>query len=155
MHKLRNTLLSSKTESKDPETPKMQFFITLVVGWRPQTNDATRIFILDIAMVLDMSNQIYFETMIRLIKNITSDLYFLKIWIIVSSELLRNLTINNKTPIILINGSLWTIIFWSYNITRWKEVPVLTDLEILFLMWGKHAVKVSLRLFLISCTLPL
>ena len=48
-------LLSSRGGSKTPATPKTEFFVTLVDGWKPQTNNATKTFILDIVMVLDMS----------------------------------------------------------------------------------------------------
>ena len=43
------------------------------------------------------------KQLLGLIKNIKIDLFFLMIWIIIWSELLRNLTINNKIPIISIN----------------------------------------------------
>ena len=45
-------LLSYRSTSKTPATPKMEFFVTLVEDPRLQTN-ATGRFILDVAMVLD------------------------------------------------------------------------------------------------------
>ena len=62
------------------------------------------------------------KQLLGLAKNIKTDLLFLMIWIIVWSELLTNLTINNKIPIILINGLLCTTIFLSYNILEFKIV---------------------------------
>ena len=38
-----------------PATLKIEFFVTLVDGWSPQTNNTTKTFILDVMMVLDMS----------------------------------------------------------------------------------------------------
>ena len=43
---------------KTPTTPKIEFFVTLVDGLRPQTSSTTKIFILDGAMVLDMCEKI-------------------------------------------------------------------------------------------------
>ena len=51
MRKFYNTLESARGASKTPVTPKMEFFVTLVDGWRPQTS-ATKGFVLDVAMVL-------------------------------------------------------------------------------------------------------
>ena len=65
------------------------------------------------------------KQLLGLIKKIRIDLFFLKIWIIAWSELLTNLTINNKILIILINGLLWTTIFLSENILEFKIVEQL------------------------------
>ena len=46
-------VIGSRGGSKTPATPKMEFFVTLVDGWRPQTNYTTETFILVVAMVLD------------------------------------------------------------------------------------------------------
>ena len=57
-------------EFKTPATPKMEIFVTLVDGWRPQAN-GTKSFIWDVAMVLDM------KQLLQLIKNIEIDLFFM------------------------------------------------------------------------------
>ena len=41
--------------SKTAVTPKIKFFVTLIDVWRLQTNNTTKPFILDVAMVLDTS----------------------------------------------------------------------------------------------------
>ena len=76
------------------------------------------------------------KQLLGLIKNIKIDLIFLVIWIIVWSELLTNLTINNKIPLILINGLLYTTIFFILKhltfLNCWKNFLVLTHLAIPF-----------------------
>ena len=44
-------LENSRGGLKTPATPKMEFFVALIDGWRPQTN-GTKSFILDVAMDL-------------------------------------------------------------------------------------------------------
>ena len=84
----------------------MEFFVKLVDSWRPQTN-ATKGFIL-------VMQYMFVKQLLQWIRNIKIDLFFLMIWIIVWSQLLAGLTIDNKIPIILINiGLLCTTIVLS------------------------------------------
>ena len=55
-----------------PAISKMEFFVTLVDGRRSQTNNTTKTFILDVAMVLVRPC----ETITRINKNIKIDLFF-------------------------------------------------------------------------------
>ena len=64
--------------------------------------------------VADRHNDILMSLLLLVaetIGNIKIDLFFLMIWIIAWSQLLTNLTINDKMLIILINDLLWTTIF--------------------------------------------
>ena len=60
------------------------------------------------------------------------------VWIIVWSELLTNLAINKKMPIILINGLLCTTSFF---------ILVLTNLTIPFLQWKKKVLHFHYTFF--------
>ena len=110
---LEHNRTSSIAGSKTPVTPKMEIFVTWVDGWRPQTN-FTKSFILDVAMVLDTSLWNNYQ----LITNIKIDLFFLIIWILLWPQLLTNLAINNKIPIILINDLIYTTTFFIIEYLR-------------------------------------
>ena len=82
------------------------------------------------------------KQLLGLIKNIKIDVYFLMIWIIVFSELLTNLPMNNKLPVILINFLLAPPFFFIFK---------LTHLAIPFLLSEKYSI--SFHYFFISCIL--
>ena len=52
----------------------MKFFVTLVDGWRLQTNDTTEIFILHVAKILDTRTLV--KQLLGSIKNTKTDFFF-------------------------------------------------------------------------------
>ena len=91
------------------------------------------------------------KQLLGLIKNIKIDLIFLVIWIIVWSELLTNLTINNKIPLILINGLLYTTIFFylktSYIFKLLKKIFGAHTFGHSILQWEKYSCFLYISFF--------
>ena len=109
--------------SRTPANPEMEFFVTLVTGWKPQTNP-TKGFLLHVAM--EFLRCVSLKQILKLIKKpIKIDSFFLAfVW----SLFLMNQALNNKyrIQIFSIHGLLCTTSLW-----------VLSNLAIPFLLRGK------------------
>ena len=95
--------------------PNMKFFVTLVDRLRAANYSS---------LCWGGFRYVPVKQLLGLIMNIKIELISLMIWILVWSELLTNLAINYKIPIVLIIGLPRTTIFWSWNILEFEIVKI-------------------------------